>query len=342
LTYGRFGQLRGHRPAAIIFAMRRGALWLVVLGLGVAGAAGGTRTDELGPTLDPNRLTQLPTEGLAAPAGSSLVVATTRGRVVGHLERFSLDGDSALDQLAPGAGPLLVRDGAGKRWELRRGRLVATARELRLVGGRYLRKIGARWTYGGRRVAFVSERRDLLTFFERSRARVLDLRGGRTIAFPRGCRAAARWTPGRLVVLCGYPFGAGPSRVLRGDPSGRLVRFLGPAATAVRPAGWWTSAFVSPDGRRLLLQWSGECEIPVAFFAPAHHARSLPVTGQRSLARAPESVALGWTRGGRAVVELPKGGCGSGTRRAGVYAIEPISGAVTYLYRHARLWRSLG
>ena len=46
----------------------------------------------------------------------------------------------------------------------------------------------------------------------------------------------------------------------------------------------------------------------------------MPVTGEAS--RVPESFALGWTRGDRALVWLPAGACASGAEQPGVYAFD--------------------
>jgi hypothetical protein len=107
------------------------------------------------------------------------------------------------------------------------------------------------------------------------------------------------------------------------------------------PAGWWTAAFLSRDGTRLLLQWSGQCEIPVAFFARMTGGAARPVTGEAGLGGAPESVALGWASDGRAVVDLPKGACGGVASRPGVYLIDPATRKRALVYRHSRFWRAL-
>jgi hypothetical protein len=213
---------------------------------------------------------------------------------------------------------------------------------LRLAGGAVLVRTGARWTFRGSRVAFVSERRDLVTFFGRRSARVLDLRSGRSTPVPFSCRAAAR-RGARWILLCGYPFGGRKtaSTVQVREPGGAVRVLLGPAEAAAMPAGWWTAAFLSRDGTRLLLQWSGLCEIPVAFLARTTGGAARPVTGEAGLGSAPESVALGWARDGRAVVDLPKGACGGSARKPGVYLIDPASGKRTYAYRHSRFWRAL-
>ncbi|HEX6699958.1 MAG TPA: hypothetical protein VF101_04435 [Gaiellaceae bacterium] len=304
----------------------------------LAGTAAGS--DDLGRPLDPNSLSRLPRQGLVVQAGSKLVLATARGRLLGHLERFSLVSDPALDQFAPGPRPLVVRDSAGDRWELRSGRLVESDGSLKLANGAFLRRVRGRWTFLGGLVRFVSERRELVTFFARRAARVLDVRSGRVTTLPWGCRAAAR-QGARWFLLCGYPFGdpKPASTVQVREADGTLRKLFGPAEVADRPAGWWTAAFVSPDGSRLLLQWSGECEIPVAFLGRVSGGPLRTVTGEPGLPNAPESVALGWV-GSRAVVDLPKGACASGASRPGVYLVDPVTLKRTYAFRHSRFWRS--
>ena len=298
--------------------MRRSAL-LAALGLLVV-ATGARDGGGLGPALDPNRLLQLPREGLAAELGDRLVLVSARGRVLGHLDDFALAEEPALDQIAPGPRPLELRDRSAVRSELREGRLVPTTARLRVAHGAVLVLKGGRWALRGARVGFVSEHRDLVTFFGRRSARVLDLRSGRSTGLS-GCRAAAR-------------SGSSTMRTL----SGALL--VGPAERGPRPVGSWAAAFLSLDGSRLLLQWSGECETPTAFFARAAGGTVTTVTGQPSLRHAPESIALGWVRDGRAVVDLPHGVCGSGTSRPGVYLVDPGSGRRTYVYRRSRFWRA--
>jgi hypothetical protein len=85
--------------------------------------------------------------------------------------------------------------------------------------------------------------------------------------------------------------------------------------------GHWAKAFLSPDGKTLLAQWSAECEVPLAFFVPVRGGVPTAVTGEDDWADAPTSVADGWTSDGRAIVELPEGPCGNSANRAGVYLI---------------------
>src|SRR5439155_7286724 len=124
--------------------------------------------------------------------------------------------------------------------------------------------------------------------------RVPRLRGG----WPRtatGCH------PGPApFTICGYPWSlrTRPSAVYRGR--GRMLS---------RRGGYWRSVELSPDRKTLLLQWSGECESQTTYLARADGAELRPV--------ATESVALGWTRSGRAVVDLPRGACAGSTRARG-------------------------
>lgn len=321
--------------------MRRLLVALAFCSCAVAASAGAAG-DVLGPVLDPDRLTALPREGLAAQAGGSVVVATGRGRVLGHLRGFRLLQDPALDQLAPGPRPLLLLDSIGDPWELRGGKLTGWRTAVPLARGARIARIGRRWTFRGARLAFVSDRRDLVTVSLGRSSRVYDLRTGRSAPVPSGCRAAAR-QGARWLLLCGYPFGdpKAASTVQVREADGRVRLLFGPAEkVGSSPAGWWTAAFLSPDGSRLLLQWSGQCELPVAFLALTSGGAPRPATGERTLARAPESVALGWS-GRRAVVDLPRGGCAGGSARAGTYLVDPSTLERTYVFRRGRFWRSV-
>jgi hypothetical protein len=93
-----------------------------------------------------------------------------------------------------------------------------------------------------------------------------------------------------------------------------------PSASDAGRVGHWAWAALSPDGQTILGQWSGECEVPIAFLTEVGGGRPEPVTGEDDWAHSPESVALGWTTDGRAIVFLPKGpACGSGVDRPGIY-----------------------
>jgi hypothetical protein len=80
--------------------------------------------------------------------------------------------------------------------------------------------------------------------------------------------------------------------------------------------GHWVTAYLSPNNKTLLAQWSAECEEPQAFFVAS--AGGVP----RSLAdRSDVSIAHGWTSDGRAIVEFPRGTCGGTASRPGMYLV---------------------
>jgi hypothetical protein len=154
-------------------------------------------------------------------------------------------------------------------------------------------------------------------------------RGSRARTIDRAARRLVPFVPDLPAVRGGCtPVGmVGDSQLVQcsaqGDPSLALRRPDGTSTPLVPPAsthGLWVGAFASPDGKRLLLQWSDECETPFALVAPAAGGRARLVAGGKIGSGAPESYALGWTRDGRALIELPQGACGGGTAPPGVYA----------------------
>ena len=81
--------------------------------------------------------------------------------------------------------------------------------------------------------------------------------------------------------------------------------------------GHWRYAYTSPQGNTLA-QWSGECEVPTAYWRTGTEQEI--VTGGLKLKGAPESLALGWSRAGEALVLLGEGYCGFAGDPPGVYA----------------------
>jgi hypothetical protein len=93
-----------------------------------------------------------------------------------------------------------------------------------------------------------------------------------------------------------------------------------PTASAAGKVGHWAWGALAPDGQRIVAQWSAECEVPIAFFVDLESGEPEPVTGEHDWAKSPDSVALGWTTDGRAIVFLPRGpACGSGIEKPGIY-----------------------
>jgi hypothetical protein len=138
--------------------------------------------------------------------------------------------------------------------------------------------------------------------------------------------------------LCGQPteeLRTTPSTIRRRDGEGWRLLARAPKGSTVDgiPHGHWAGAWLSLDGKTLLAQWSGECEIPIAFFVDAASGKKRPVTGEQDWTGAPESIALGWSDDGRARVRLTRGYCGGSKHPPGVYLIDPASGRLTPVKR---------
>jgi len=126
-----------------------------------------------------------------------------------------------------------------------------------------------------------------------------------TIEIPGGCRLGDE-SANAALFLCG--------RTLR-TRSQRGARVLvGPAGRV----GHWAWGEFSPNGGRVLAEWSAECEIPVTFDLSVSKPKLVPLGGA-AVAAAPEIVPLGWLGDGKPVVRVLHGGCGTGRLAAGVY-----------------------
>jgi hypothetical protein len=201
----------------------------------------------------------------------------------------------------------------------------------------------------GRVVGHLSGFRVVPLYGRRPPFEVVVARGNQTFALgPRGLRSIDRprpdWPrsrrgchPGPLpYVICGGPYARKRSASIVYLNGRKLVGPVGKYGGAPSFVGHWRSAVRSPDGRTLLLQWSAECEIPVAYFADADGSHL------RTVARDPtvESDALGWARDGRAVIAFPKGLCGNGRRPPGTYLVDPRTRRATLVFRGlGALWR---
>lgn len=125
----------------------------------------------------------------------------------------------------------------------------------------------------------------------------------------------------------------GRRRVLSGPPY---------RATSGETLGHWRWVLPSPDGRTLLAQWSGECEVPQAFLiSVADGAGRRPEGGAVAAAR--ETVGLGWLPSGEVVVDYREGVCGSGDQVPGIYVVTPmgerrLSTALQSGSRTVRMW----
>lgn len=129
-----------------------------------------------------------------------------------------------------------------------------------------------------------------------------------------GC-GAVHGRGGIRVAVCGPEHERGEIRIVAGDGRSRLI------SGAVDPYGHWRYALPSPDGRWVLAQWSGECEVPVAYLFPAAGGPGRPVAGAGR-----ETIAIGWAPDGRAIVGFWPGACGAGSERPGTYLVDPDTG----------------
>jgi hypothetical protein len=105
--------------------------------------------------------------------------------------------------------------------------------------------------------------------------------------------------------------------VVRNSPNGSSQRTV-LARAPDRGGGHWEWAEFAPNGRDVLAEWSGLCEIPTAFLISGGKVKPY---GGPSYARAPQSEALGWLPDGRAIVQFDFGSCGGGIKVPGVYAV---------------------
>ena len=137
-----------------------------------------------------------------------------------------------------------------------------------------------------------------------------------------GC-AAIHGRGGIRVVVCGADQRPIRIVVLAADGTSRVL--AGPAAGA----GLWRYALPSPDGRWVLAQWSGECEIPTAYIFPAAGGPGRLVAGAGV-----ETTAVGWTPDGRAVVGVWPGACGVASDRPGTYLVDPARREMRQIHRN--------
>ncbi len=125
-----------------------------------------------------------------------------------------------------------------------------------------------------------------------------------------------------------------------GDPPA-----LRPPPTAwtkqVGVSGHWRYAYRSGTGT-VLAQWSDECAAPTAFWKEPGR-RPEVITGGHDSRDAPESMALGWSPDGRAIVQLGAGACGTSGDPPGIYSFAaPGEGTLlleTPSFVQADMWR---
>jgi hypothetical protein len=97
-------------------------------------------------------------------------------------------------------------------------------------------------------------------------------------------------------------------------------RWLKLPVTAPATHGWWRRVLASPDGRTLLLQWSGECELQSSYLVWSEGGNSRPIFAGT------ESEIVGWADDGPARVRLlsPTRTADGRIRGPGVYRVDPM------------------
>jgi hypothetical protein len=157
--------------------------------------------------------------------------------------------------------------------------------------------------------------------------------GGEQAAAPRTPHQLCEATRAPGYTVCGYPLQQQvPSSIWRSFGRG-AVKLTGPAEKAKhdrRPAGFWVGErlFPSPDGKTLLVQWSGECEVQSTYLVSSDTGTRRAVLGS-----ADESSALGWTKEGLAKIRIPRPVCGGAHLSAGIYTVNPATLKPTLLRR---------
>ena len=274
----------------------------------------------------PVPLPRLPARGFAYAVGHGVVLTDASGRVLTRLRGWRLAGESGM----PADGVQLRHAGVFWMLDAVHHDLVPWAgdTDAQVLAGdaRIVYGSGRTWRVeAGSRVLWKGEG-DIAPSVDgrlvTAAGTALDVTDGARVHIRSGCVAGARAGP-TWYLLCGG--GTGPwVGVLR---DGEL-NVLGPPLGHGARSGWfgtYTGAALSLDGRTLLLQYSGQCETPNAFFEPVTGGRPQPVTGEASWRTAPESSAIGWAHDGTALVRVLAPACGQGGR-PGIYAITPGGG----------------
>lgn len=157
--------------------------------------------------------------------------------------------------------------------------------------------------------------------------------GGGSAPAVRAQHQVCRPTRAPGYTVCGYPLQKRMTSSIWTSFGRSAVKLAGPAETVKQdphPAGFWVPErlFPSPDGKSLLAQWSGQCEVQSTYLVSASTGKARPI-----LDRADESSALGWTREGSARIKVPRPTCGGAHLRAGIYAVDPTTLKPTLLRR---------
>jgi hypothetical protein len=326
---------------------------------------------ELGPELDPGEITQLPSRGLAVGLPGATVLIDLDGNVLGHLEGYSIDYSSELP------GPIMLQDALGAFFVLAPGAtaLVPSGGAIPLAYGAayvvetttarpdspddYVRSLGGDgWSRrfdgelllsAGREFATIRERVEQDGDLGRGESTAIDLSSGSESTLPEGCWIGAASGVTRYLVCDRLGSDGYAHQQISALEPGTGERLIGsaPDADYEVPSGRWRWLLPSPDGNQLLGQWSGECEIPTAFFIPTDGSSQINAVGGTFNEDAPASYALGWSGSGDAFVSFAGDtGCGQPAVERGIHRYD-ASGDSEWLYdtgdvgADVRMWQPL-
>jgi hypothetical protein len=293
---------------------------------------------EIGPELAPDVVLDLPAEGLVIEdLEDGLVLVGLDGTVYGHIGGYALEARCCMAPLLDVDAPYDPDSPLG------------TDPHDVTIGGPFLTPAApSRPLYGSRRLLLeldddgphqtlivdgaarpfplpsqLSADGTIVTGqVDGAPSRVYDAFTDADTTVPEGCAVGDR-VGTSLVLVCGLPDVDGTDarpeiRLQHAD--GTLTVVAGPPAD--QGGGSWRGVSVSPDGTTLLAQWSGECEVPHAFFVSLQGGPIIDVSGTTDVEQRPETKALGWAADGRAIVHFGAGACGLGLE-PGVYLVAP-------------------
>jgi hypothetical protein len=126
----------------------------------------------------------------------------------------------------------------------------------------------------------------------------------------------------RACTAFGFPVGGERSSIQRRDGTEWKILVGPPKARH----GWWRRIVASADGRSLLAQWSGECEIQSTYLVATASGKERPIF------RGNSSTAIGWSEPGRARVRLPAPLYGTDKSilfQSGIYLVDSETMAVS-------------
>lgn len=142
-----------------------------------------------------------------------------------------------------------------------------------------------------------------------------------TTAYPatRTCTPAGQGFRGPDFRTCWGPSVTSPHPTIERRTESGWEVVTGPMKPSAMDAQWG-GVWLSPDRRMLLAEWQYPCDSAAVVFVSARNGTPRLVTGENDWRKAPIARALGWTREGKARVQLFTPWRG---HKLGVYLFDP-------------------